>query len=236
PILRACQRKGKIVIPAFSVGRTQEIVYMLHRLSVEGKIDHIPVFVDSPLSVNVTDVFKRHPECFDKETLAILTSSENNDPFGFDRLRYVRDVNESKELNDRSGPFIVIAASGMCEAGRIVHHLANTVADPRNMVLIVGYQAENTLGKKLVLKEPFVNIHGEPHELKAEVVVLNSFSGHADRNELLAYASKFNRKRLQHVFLVHGDLDQAEKLGGGLREAGFSNVAIPARGDIAMLN
>jgi metallo-beta-lactamase family protein len=231
PILRAYRRNGKIVIPAFSVGRTQEIVYVLHRLSVEGKIDHIPVYVDSPLSVNVTDVFKKHPECFDRETLDILSSAANNDPFGFERLQYIRSVEESKELNDKKGPFIVIAASGMCEAGRVVHHLANTVSDPKNMVLIVGYQAENTLGKKLVMKESVVNILGEPHEVKAEVVVLNSFSGHADRNELLAYAQKFDRKRMRQIFLVHGDPDQAEKLSGGLTENGFRDVAIPSRGD-----
>ncbi|HCV41967.1 MAG TPA: MBL fold metallo-hydrolase [Bacteroidetes bacterium] len=235
PILKACERKGKIVIPAFSVGRTQEIVYVLHKLSGEGKIDHLPVFVDSPLSVNVTDVFKRHPECFDKETLDILASPRNNDPFGFERLKYIRTVEASKELNDRDGPFIIIAASGMCEAGRIVHHLANTVTDPKNMILIVGYQAENTLGKKLVMKDPVVNIHGEPHELKAEVVVLNSFSGHADRNELRAYADQFDRKRMRQVFLVHGDLDQAEELGGDLRESGFTNVAIPTQGDSVTL-
>jgi metallo-beta-lactamase family protein len=235
PILRAVDRKGKIVIPAFSVGRTQEIVYVLHQLSVEGKIDHLPVFVDSPLSVNVTDVFKKHTECFDKETLAILSAPNNNDPFGFDRLRYVRTVEESKELNDRPGPFIVIAASGMCEAGRIVHHLANTVSDPKNMILIVGYQAENTLGKKLVMKEPVVNIHGEPHEVKADVIVLNSFSGHADSNELLTYAEKFDRKQMRRIFLVHGDPDQAEKLGTGLRSHGFGDIAIPYRGDVAAL-
>ena len=228
PILRAYERKGKIVIPAFSVGRTQESVYVLHRMSVEGKIDHIPVFVDSPLSVNVTDVFKKHPECFDRETLDILSSPRDNDPFGFERLRYVRTVDESKELNEREGPFIVIAASGMCEAGRIVHHLANTVSDPNNIILIVGYQAENTLGKKLVMREPIVNIHGEPHDLKAEVVVLNSFSGHADRNELVAYVGGFDRKRIRKIMLVHGDLDQAEKLSGGLQEAGFGDISIPS--------
>jgi metallo-beta-lactamase family protein len=235
PILRAVERKGKIVIPAFSVGRTQEIVYVLHQLSVEGKIDQLPVFVDSPLSVNVTDVFKKHPECFDKETLAILSSPNNNDPFGFARLKYVRTVEESKELNDRPGPFVIIAASGMCEAGRIVHHLANTVGDPKNMILIVGYQAENTLGKKLVMKEPVVNIHGEPHEVKADVIVLNSFSGHADSNELVTYADKFDRKQLRRIFLVHGDPDQSEKLGAGLRSRGFGDVSIPYRGDVALL-
>jgi len=235
PLLRACDRKGKIIIPAFSVGRTQEIIYMLHNLSVEGKIDHIPVYVDSPLSVNVTEVFRNHPECFDDETKAILTSTENSDPFGFDRLTYIRDVARSKELNDRPGPFIVISASGMCEAGRIVHHLANSVGDPKNMILIVGYQAEQTLGKKLVMKEPVVNIFGEPHEVKAEVVVLNSFSGHADQNELLHFIGGFDSRHIKHVFLVHGDLDQAEKLEGGLRTLGFTDVSIPVRGEKALL-
>ena len=235
PIQRTVERRGKIIIPGFAVGRTQELVYVLHKLSVEGKIDYLPIFVDSPLSVNVTDVFRRHPECFDEETKAILNSPDHNDPFGFERLTYIRDVEHSKELNDRPGPFIVIAASGMCDNGRIVHHLANGVGDARNMVLITGYQAENTLGKKLVDKQPVVNIFGEPHEVKAEVVVLNSFSGHADSNELLSYISRFDRKRTKRVFLVHGDPDQAEKLSGGLQGAGFREISIPARGDKAIL-
>ena len=231
PLLRAFERKAKVVIPAFSVGRTQEIVFMLHKLSVAGKIPHIPVFVDSPLSVNVTAVFRKHPECFDEETLAILNAHENNDPFGFDRLTYIQTLEESKALNDRSGPFIVIAASGMCEAGRVVHHLANTVGDPRNMILIVGYQAENTLGKRMVMKEPVVNIFGEPHDLRAEVVVLNSFSAHADRNELLSYLRQFPRKPLKETFVVHGDPDQCEIFGGALKDEGFGPVVIPSRGD-----
>lgn len=232
PIRRATERKGKIVIPAFSVGRTQEIVYELHNLSIEGKIEDIPVYVDSPLSVNVTDVFRRHPECFDKETMAILNASDNNDPFGFEDLTYIRSLEESKALNDQSGPFVVIAASGMCEAGRVVHHLANTVSDPRNMVMIVGYQAENTLGKKLVNRDSVINIFGEPHELRAEVEVLNSFSAHADRNELLGYLQQFDRRSLKQVCVVHGDPDQSEKLQGGLEEVGFSNISVPDRGDL----
>ncbi len=236
PILRACGRKGKIVIPAFSVGRTQEIVYVLHNLSVQGKIDHIPVFVDSPLSVNVTDVFRKHPECFDEETRRILSSPDHNDPFGFESLTYIRSVDESRALNERPGPWIVIAASGMCEAGRVVHHLANSVADPKNLILIVGYQAENTVGKKLVMKEPVINFFGEPHALKAEVVVLNSFSGHADQNELLDYTRKFDTRRMEQIYLVHGDLDQAEKLRAVLRDAGFDKVSIPVRGEKAPLD
>ncbi len=231
PILRTMDRRGKIVIPAFSVGRTQEIVYMLHQMNKEGKLPHIPVYVDSPLSVNVTDVFKKHTECFDEETLAILHGPDHNDPFGFERLTYVRSREESKALNDKAGPFIVIAASGMCEAGRIVHHLANSVGDPKNTICIVGYQAENTLGKRLVMREPVVNIFGEPHELKAEVVVLNSFSAHADRNEIMDYLHKFPRKPLKKVFLVHGDPDQSEKLGAALRDEKFGEVIIPSRGN-----
>ncbi len=235
PLLRAYDRKGKIVIPAFSVGRTQEIVYMLHRLSAAGKIDSMPVYVDSPLSVNVTDVFRNHPECFDEETKSVLSSPGQNDPFGFERLTYIRDVGQSKELNERPGPFIVISASGMCEAGRVVHHLANSIGAPNNMVMIVGYQAENTLGKKLVMHEPVVNIFGEPHEVRAEVVVLNSFSGHADRNEILGYVHGFSPKTMRSVYLVHGDPDQEEKLGEGFREKGFSSVVLPVRGEKAEL-
>jgi metallo-beta-lactamase family protein len=202
---------------------------------VEGKIDHMPVFVDSPLSVNVTDVFRQHPECFDEDAHAILNSPDDNDPFGFERLTYIRSLEDSKELNDRPGPFIVIAASGMCEAGRITHHLANSVGDAKNVVMIVGYQAENTLGKKLVMKEPVVNILGEPHEVRAEVVVLNAFSGHADRNEILQYTHQFHVGRMKSVFLVHGDLDQEEKLAEGLRGAGFETVDLPVRGEEAEL-
>lgn len=235
PLQRACERKGKVIIPAFSVGRTQEIVYVLHKLSSAGKLPRLPVFVDSPLSVNVTEVFRRHPECFDEETRAILDASTDNDPFGFKMLTYIKNVEQSMELNDRPGPFVVISASGMCEAGRVVHHLSNSVRDPKNMILIVGYQAEHTLGKRLVMKEPIVNIFGEPHELKAEVVVLNSFSGHADRNELLGYLGRFDEKKVKNVFLVHGDLDQEEKLAGGLKEIGFEKVGVPARGEKAVL-
>jgi metallo-beta-lactamase family protein len=235
PLRRACERKAKIVIPAFSVGRTQELVYVLHKLSVEEKIENLPIFVDSPLSVNVTDVFRRHPECYDTETRDLLEQTGGTDPFGFECLTYIRDVEESKALNERAGPFVVIAASGMCEAGRIVHHLANTVSNPNALILIVGYQAEHTLGKRLVLREPTVNIFGEPHDLKATVTVLNSFSGHADRNELLDYVRRFDTTSMKEIFLVHGDLDQAEKLREGLGGTGFQNVSIPALGEKATL-
>jgi metallo-beta-lactamase family protein len=193
----------------------------------------MPVYVDSPLSVNVTEVYRRHPECYDMETRKMLEAEV--DAFGFRRLTFIRDVAMSKTLNDMEGPFITIAASGMCEAGRVVHHLANTVGDPRAMIMIVGYQADHTLGKKLVLREPVVNIFGDPHDVRAEVVILNSFSAHADRDELLEYNGRFALQPMQEIFLVHGDEDQSEKLRNGLLERGFRAVSVPARGDVVHL-
>ncbi len=224
---RTVQRGGKIIIPAFSVGRTQDVVYMMHKMKEDGHFQNVPVYVDSPLSTSATEVFRKHPECFDEETLALL--QHEDDPFGFQRLTYIRDVEESKKLNERKEPCIIISSSGMCEAGRIRHHIANNIGDPRNTILIVGYQAEHTLGRRLVEQETSVTIFGEVFERKCEVAVLNSFSAHADRNELLAYFDHFHRERVKNVFLVHGDLDQAEKFSSGLKEHGFKNVDIPVR-------
>ena len=220
-------RGGKVIIPAFSVGRTQELVYAMHLMKEQGRLQNIPVFVDSPLSTSATEVFRKHPECFDDETLALL--KREDDPFGFNRLTYIREVGESKKLNERTEPCIIIASSGMCEAGRIRHHIANNIGDPRNTIMIVGYQAEHTLGRRLVEQEKEVTIFGEVHERKCQVVVMNSFSAHADRNELLTYFDQFDRNRLKNIFLVHGDPDQAEKFSGGLKEHGFKNVEIPVR-------
>jgi len=226
-VRRTAERGGKIIIPAFSVGRTQELVHTMHLLKEQGRLVNIPVYVDSPLSTSATEVFRKHPECFDQETLDLLKREE--DPFGFQRLTYIRDVNESKKLNERTEPCIIIASSGMCEAGRIRHHLANNIGNPKNTILIVGYQAEHTLGRRLVEQEKEVTIFGEVHERKCDVVIMNSFSAHADRNELLAYFNHFDRKRLKNIFLVHGDLDQAEKFSSGLKGQGFKSVEIPVR-------
>lgn len=229
---RTVERKGKIIVPAFSVGRTQELVYELHQLFERKELPEIPIYVDSPLSVNATEVFRMHPECYDTETLNLVYHHE--DPFGFQRLHYIQSVEESKRLNSppaNSGSCMIIAASGMCEGGRILHHLANSVEDSRNTILIVGYMAENTLGKRIVERQPIVKIFGEEYNLRAEVVVMNSFSAHADQAELVTYISQFNRKRLKHIFLVHGDLDQAEKLAAALSTQGFSSISIPNRGD-----
>ncbi|HTX18818.1 MAG TPA: MBL fold metallo-hydrolase [Bacteroidota bacterium] len=224
---RTAQRGGKVIIPAFSVGRTQDLVYTMHLLKDQGRLANIPVYVDSPLSTSATEVFRKHPECFDNETLELLKKEE--DPFGFQRLTYIRDVEESKKLNERTDPCIIIASSGMCEAGRIRHHLANNIGNPKNTILIVGYQADHTLGKRLVEQDKEVTIFGEVHERKCDVVVMNSFSAHADRNELMGYFNHFDRKKLKKIFLVHGDPDQAEKFSGGLTQQGFRSVEIPVR-------
>lgn len=228
-VKRTVDRGGKIIIPSFSVGRTQDIVYQLNNLKNEGRLPNIPVFVDSPLSTNATEVFRKHTECFDKETLEIM--KKDDDVFGFDRLTYIRDAEESKKLNERTDPCMIIAASGMCEAGRIVHHLNNNIENPKNTVMIVGYQAEHTLGRKIVEKNPEVSIFGEVKQLKCEVAVMNSFSAHADKHELLNYVGNFDRSVLNNIFLVHGDVDQAQKFAVTLTEKKFKKVDIPERGE-----
>jgi metallo-beta-lactamase family protein len=228
-IIRTAARGGKIVAPSFAVGRTQQIVLLLHELIREGRVPSIPVFVDSPLAVNVTEVFRKHTDLFDREARSFLDGGE--DPFGFARLKYIRDVNESKALNELRGPFLVISASGMCEAGRILHHLKYSVSDPRNTILITGFQAENTLGRKLVQKQAQVPIFGEPFDLRADVEVINELSGHADQRELLAWMKPTVTPRLKRIFLVHGEPKQQEALKWAIEDRYAVPVEIPARGD-----
>ncbi|MBM4171084.1 MAG: MBL fold metallo-hydrolase [Ignavibacteria bacterium] len=228
-VKKAVNRNAKIIIPAFSVGRTQELVYALHRIFESKKAPRIPVYVDSPLAVNATEVFREHPECFDFETSEFLLKSE--DPFGFNKLMYITNVEDSKKLNEKDGPYIVISSSGMCEAGRIQHHLANNIENPNNIVLIVGYSAEHTLGRKIINKEAYVNIFGEQYKLDAEVIVMESFSAHADASELLDYCSAFDKSRMNKLFLVHGEIDQQEIFRSRLELVGFTSVVIPEKGD-----
>ncbi|HLA69540.1 MAG TPA: MBL fold metallo-hydrolase [Bacteroidota bacterium] len=230
-IKRTVDRGGKVIIPSFSVGRTQELVFTLFKLSDEGKLPAFPVFVDSPLAVNATDVFRMHPECFDRETLRYL--HKNEDPFGFGRLKYIRSVEDSKKLNERKEPCVIIAASGMCEGGRILHHLANNCEESRNTILIVGFMAEHTLGRRLVERQPELRILGDIFKLRAEVAILNSFSAHAGQDELLDYIGGLDANSLKNIFLVHGEIAQAEKLSAKLSEKGFRRVEIPARGHLA---
>jgi len=224
------ERGGKVIVPSFSVGRTQEIVYLLSELFDEGRLPVVPIYIDSPLAVNASDIFRKHIECFDKETLDHMNAHE--DPFGFNRLTYIRSVDESKKLNGLQSPCVIISASGMCEGGRIVHHLANNIENPHNTILIVGYQAEHTLGKRIVEKQPELNIFGEIHKLNAEVVVLNSFSAHAGQDELVEYIAAADQTLLKKIFLVHGELMQIEKLSAKLKETGLKEeIYIPVTGD-----
>jgi metallo-beta-lactamase family protein len=230
-IVDTYQEGGKVIVPAFSVGRTQELVYALHHLTKARRIPDLPIFVDSPLSVNVTEIFRLHPECYDEEVKEFLAKTDQQDPFGFHRLTYVRSVERSKELNFLREPAVIISASGMCEAGRILHHLKNNIENPRNTVLIVGWQAPHTLGRRLVERQPVVNIFGEEYRLKATVKTISGFSAHADRGELLGYARKLGSSRLKAAFVVHGEDAASEALAEGLRGLGISRVIVPHLGD-----
>jgi metallo-beta-lactamase family protein len=227
-ITRTAGRGGRIIVPAFAVGRTQQLVVALHALADEGKVPRIPIFVDSPLALNVTATFRKHVECFDTETRQFLL--DGFDPFGFSRLQYIREARESKRLNDLHGPFMVISASGMCEHGRILHHLRNNIEDARNTVLITGFQAADTLGRKLVEKCREVRIFGEPMTVRAEIASLDELSGHADQNELLAWLKPI-APQLKKVFLVHGEPAQSQELARLIREHYGLQVAVPAPGD-----
>ena len=223
-------RGGKIIIPAFSVGRTQVLVYYLHRLYDQNRIPEIPIYVDSPLSLNATEVFRMHSSFYDRETERVFLSSKE-DPFGFEKLIYVRDVEQSKKLNDMHGPFIVIASSGMAEAGRILHHLKNGIEDPKNCVLLVGFMAEHTLGRRLADGVDQVKIFGDVYKRRCETRKLDGLSAHAGRSELLDLVKRNDPKKLKHVFLVHGEVEAAEALAADIRALGVANVHVPHEGE-----
>jgi metallo-beta-lactamase family protein len=222
---------GKVIIPAFAVGRTQIIVYVLHKLFDQGRIPEIPIYVDSPLAVEATNVFRSHPECLDRETYRIFLQN-GEDPFGFSRLKYIKKVEESKELNDKLGPMIIISASGMAEGGRILHHLANNIENPKNLILFVGYAAEQTLARKIMDGEKKVNIFGEEYQVNAKVKTMDYFSAHADQNELLDYLRLNPTNNLKNIFLVHGEENQALPFRQKLLTKGYKNVEFPASGSI----
>lgn len=222
------EKKGKLIIPAFSVGRTQEIVYMLDRMETAGLLPRIPVYVDSPLAVNATTIFGIHPECYDNELNEYMLIDDN--PFGFNKLNYVKSVDVSKSLNDRKEPCIIISASGMMNAGRVKHHLYNNIEDPRNTILIVGYCTPQTPGGKLRNGVDEIRLFGDMKKVKADIIVMDSFSAHADRGELLDFV-KNQKGRVKKIFLVHGSLDRQEAFKELLHDNGFPNVEIPAIGD-----
>ena len=206
---------GKIIIPAFSVGRTQQIVYVLHELVCAGKLPRVPFFVDSPLSANATEIYNKHPEAL-KDTI-YDTMCNNENPFGMKNLTYIASAEESKKLNDRHEPMVIISASGMCEGGRIRHHLKNNLGEAKNLVLFIGYCAEGTLGRQIVAGKTPVNIFGEPYDVRAKVVSLDTYSGHADKNELKNYVQKLGGD-IKKIVCIHGEeaqcLAHAETLRG----------------------
>ncbi len=221
-------RGGRVLIPAFAVGRTQEIVYDLHELLLAEKIPRIPIYIDSPLATDATAVFEAHPEVFDRTEDLVRTTDKL---FHFDLVTYTRDVSESKRLNTLHGPMIIIAASGMMENGRIVHHLKNGADNPRNTILIVGFMAEHTLGRRVVERRPFIKVFGEEVPLRAQVEILNGYSAHADRTGLQNWLDKVKATSpsLDQVFLVHGEPESQNALAGQLGSHGY-NVSCPAPG------
>ncbi len=222
------KRLGKVIIPAFAVGRTQHLIYVLRGLFEKHRIPDIPVYVDSPMACGAIEVYRSHPECFDREAYFRFVNDADDlfEPPGF---TCVRDAESSKRLNYLTDPHIVIAASGMAEGGRILHHLKNGVGEPRNLVLFVGFAAEHTLARRLMDGDKDVKIFGEEHRVKCEVVSMPYFSAHADRGGLLDFMSKTPAGRLKKIFLVHGELSQAEALKAKIEERGYTNVVIPER-------
>lgn len=228
-INRVAARGGRVIIPAFAVERSQEIVYTLNRLRQNNLIPELPVYVDSPLASDVTEVYRNYPQYYDEEARQLLNGHQYL--FDFPGLRYVQSVEESKALNDSTEPCVIISASGMCEAGRVLHHLKHAIGDERNLVLIVSYQAENTLGRRIAERQPVVRIYGEEYELRAEVVVMDEFSAHADRDGLLQYVAAMNRQRLKKAFIVHSELEAAQAMVEPLLSLGLREVVIPEVGD-----
>ncbi len=228
-------RKGQLLIPAFSVGRTQEIVYVLNQLYNDGRLPHIPVYVDSPMSTNATQIFRLYPDELSEEVRRSLQIDP--DPFGFNTLRYITDIRESKALNHKDEPCIIISASGMLEAGRIKHHVANHISDPRCTILIVGYCEPTTLGARI--QEPglkWISIFGLDRKIKAQITKIEGFSGHGDYCEMTDYLTRsLQVKDVQRVFVVHGEPQAAETYKGHLHDAGFRNVEVPVKGETVVL-
>jgi len=219
-------RGGKVLVPAFALGRTQELVYALHHLFRQGEIPEIPIYVDSPLAVETTSVFRMHPEIFDRREKLVERTEQILD---FRLVRYVSDVNDSKRLNAMHGPAIIISASGMAESGRILHHLSNHIGDHKNLILFVGFQAEHTLGRRLLEGQRDVKIFGEKVHRRAEVEVIGGYSAHADKHELRAWVKRLGGP-VSRAFVVHGEPDAAAAMATILREEGVGEVAIPELG------
>ncbi len=230
-IYQTCiEQKGKLIIPAFSVGRTQEIVYMIDKLETKGRLPKVPIYVDSPLAINVTEIFQMHPECFDSEILDYMRKDSN--PFGFRNLHYTKRVEQSKLINDLDKPCVVISASGMATAGRVRHHIFHNIGDTKNTILIVGYCAPHTLGGQLRQGVEEVGLFGRRIKVKAQVKIMDSMSAHGDQKEILEFLDNQDRKKLKKIFLTHGDLDRQKLLAKALSENGFRKTEIPHLGQV----
>ena len=229
-VRETANNRGLLIIPAFAVGRTQDVVYHLHDLMQSKEIPQMPVYVDSPLATNITEIFRAHPECYDEETEQLLMQDGGDDPFGFNMLRYTRSTEESKKLNNIRRPAIIISASGMCEGGRVLHHLRRNIGDPNTTVLFVGFQAENTLGRKLLRGDKTARIYGEEHEVRARMEKIDGYSAHADEGEMLDFINAIPN-RPKRVFVVHGEPDATAAMAAGLARLGIEDIAIPERGE-----
>jgi metallo-beta-lactamase family protein len=228
---RIVKNRGKLLIPSFAIERTQELVYYFHLLTDEGIIPEIPIYVDSPMATNATTIFQVHPECYDEEIKEAFIKQQKN-PFGFNALHFTTGVQESKALNDQKGPFIIIAADGMCEAGRIQHHLIHNIGDSNTTIMTVGYMAENTLGRRIRDREDEVKIHGMWLKRRAAVEEINAFSAHADYSEAISWLKALDTSRLKTIFMVHGEPKGQAVFKRHLADAGFFNVEIVKYGNI----
>jgi metallo-beta-lactamase family protein len=224
------ERKGKLIIPSFAIGRTQEVVYSLNKFFNEGELPHINIYVDSPLAVNATDIFRLHTNYLNEDVGQVLLTDP--DPFGFSSLKYITKVEDSKMLNTMDDPCIIISASGMMEAGRIKHHLANNISDPRNTILAVGYCSPTSLGARLLNGEKVISIFGEKHVVRARIEMIEAFSGHGDYAEMIEFLSCQDQSQIRKVFLVHGDYPAQQFYGLQLKKAGYANIEIPEQGEI----
>jgi metallo-beta-lactamase family protein len=223
------EKKGKLIIPSFSVGRTQEVIYSLNNFYNTGKLPRIKIFVDSPLSVNATNIFRLHRECFNDAMLKVMETDP--DPFGFNDLYFIQKVEDSKKLNNIQEPCVIISASGMMEAGRVKHHLANSISDPRNTILAVGYCSPMTLGARILRGDKQVSIFGTMYPVNADIERIDSYSGHADYKELIGFLECQDKTAIQKLILVHGEYEAQEFFRDKLKESGFEQVEIPKLGD-----
>ena len=222
------ERGGKLIIPSFAIGRTQELVHALNNYFNEGLLPKIKIYVDSPLAINATEIFRLHPDCFNKDVHEVMEKDPN--PFGFSSLHYVKSAEDSKKLNTLHDPCIIISASGMMEAGRIKHHLANNISNPRNTILVVGYCSPSTLGARLLRGDSEVSIFGQVHPVRAKIERIEAFSGHGDYKEMIDYLNCQDKDKIKKIFLVHGDYESANAYKEHMLESGFKRIEIPVLG------